>query len=119
MRQRTVLFHAMRTFLHGHDVLALPVTGLEPGMVEEEFPPFVDGEPVTDYVDWLRFSFLATTTGLPAIVLPVGFTDTAMPVGIQLIGPPRGEARLLQAARAVEEAVGFPRTPIDPIVRHR
>ena len=70
-----------------------------------------------DYLDWLRFSFLATTTALPAIVLPVGFTSSGMPVGIQLIGPPRGEARLLQVARAVEEAVRFSRTPIDPVAR--
>ena len=118
MRQRTVLYHAMRTFLQGYDVLAIPATGIEPGLVEEEFPAFVDGEPVTDYVDWLRFSFLATATGLPAIVLPAGFTASGMPAGIQLVGPPRGEARLLQVARAVEAAVGFPRRPIDPIVRH-
>jgi amidase len=118
LRQRTALFHAMRTFLEGYDVLALPVAGLEPGMVEEEYPLSVDGEPMSDYVDWLRFSFLATTTALPAIVVPVGFTASRMPVGIQLIGPPRGEARLLQVARAVEDAVQFARTPIDPIVRH-
>ena len=118
LRQRTVLFHAMRTFLEGYDVLAIPVAGLEPGMVEEEYPLSVDGEPMSDYVDWLRFSFLATTTALPAIVVPVGFTASGMPVGIQLIGPPRGEARLLQVARAVEDAVQFARTPIDPIVRH-
>jgi amidase len=38
-----------------------------------------------------------------------------MPVGIQLIGPPRGEAKLLAVARAVEDAVGFRgRAPIDP-----
>lgn len=118
LRQRTVLYHAMRTFLQGYDVLAIPVAGLEPGLVEEEYPPFVDGQPVIDYVDWLRFSFLATTTALPAIAMPAGFTASGMPVGIQLIGPPRGEAILLRAARAVEEAVGFPKTPIDPVTRH-
>jgi len=87
-------------------------------MVEEEYPAEVDGQPVTDYVDWLRFSFLATTTTLPAIALPAGFTASGMPVGVQLIGSPRGEAKLLQVARAVEEAVAFPKTPIDPIVKH-
>ncbi|MCB1430519.1 MAG: amidase, partial [Nitratireductor sp.] len=115
LRQRTVLYHAMRTFLEGHDVLAIPVVGLEPGMVEDEYPLTVDGVPVPDYVDWLRFSFLATTTALPAIAMPVGFTASGMPVGIQLIGPPRGEAKLLRVARAVEDAVGFPIGPIDPI----
>lgn len=116
-RQRTVLYHSMRTFLQGYDVLAIPVIGLEPGLVEEEYPLFVDGQPLADYLDWLRFSFLATTTALPALSLPVGFTESGMPVGIQLIGPPRGEARLLRVARAVEEAVGFPVGPIDPVRR--
>lgn len=117
MRRRTVLYHAMRVFLHDHDVLAIPVVGLEPGPVEEEYPPQVAGEPVADYVDWLRFSFLATTTALPALSLPVGFTASGMPVGLQLVGPPRGEATLLSVARAVEEAVAFRGAPIDPIMR--
>lgn len=117
LRQRTVLYHSMRTFLQSYDVLAIPVTGLEPGFVEEEYPLSVDGQPVTDYLDWLRFSFLATTTALPALSLPVGLTASGMPVGLQLIGRPRGEARLLQVARAVEESVGFFRGPIDPVKR--
>ena len=80
-----------------------------------EYPREVAGKPLTDYIDWLRFSFLATTTSLPAISVPAGFTASGMPVGIQLIGPPRGEARLLAVARAVEDAVGFSRgVPIDP-----
>jgi amidase len=118
MRQRTVLYQNMRRFLEHFDVLALPVVGLEPGPVEEEYPRFVDGQPMRDYIDWLRFAFLATATTLPAISVPVGFTASGMPVGIQLVGRPRGEAGLLRTARAVEEAVGFPRTPIDPVVRH-
>jgi amidase len=117
LRQRTVLYHIMRNFLHGYDVLAIPVIGLEPGMVEDEFPLSVDGQPTVDYLDWLRFSFLATTTALPAMSLPVGFTQSGMPVGMQLIGPPRGEARLLQVARAIEVAVDLPGGPIDPVIR--
>lgn len=115
IRNRSTLYQIMRKFLHGYDVLAIPVAGLEPGMVEEEYPKSVDGQPVGDYLDWLRFSFLSTTTTLPAISMPVGFTKSGMPVGVQLIGPPRGEARLLQVARAVEVAVKFPLGPIDPV----
>jgi len=42
-----------------------------------------------------------------------------MPVGIQLIGPPRGEAKLLRVARAIEAAVAFGAKPIDPVIRHQ
>ena len=118
MRRRTALYHVVREFLGDHDVLAIPVVGLEPGPVEQEYPAVVDGQPVTDYVDWLRFSFLATTTLLPALSLPVGFTASGLPVGLQLVGGPRGEAELLRVARAIEDAVGFPVGPIDPVVRH-
>jgi amidase len=118
IRQRTVLYQIMRTFLNDYDVLAIPVTGLAPGPVEEEYPSLVDGQTLEDYLDWLRFSFLATTTTLPAISVPAGFDDNGMPVGVQLIGPPRGEARLLQVARAVEDAVNLGSAPIDPVVRH-
>ncbi|WP_461384558.1 amidase, partial [Devosia indica] len=117
-RNRSVLYDHTARFLERFDVLACPVVGLEPGLVEKEYPAEVDGKPVTDYVDWLRFSFLATTTALPAISVPAGFTKSGMPVGIQLIGPPRGEAKLLAVARAVEDAVQFGHAPIDPINKH-
>lgn len=115
MRQRTVLYHVMRVFLDGYDVLAIPVVGLEAGPAEQEFPPLIDGQPVIDYVDWLRFSFLATTTALPALSLPVGFTQSGLPVGLQLIGPPRGEAKLLHVARQIEDILALPATPLDPM----
>lgn len=114
MHARSVLYANMQSFLATWDVLACPVVGLEPLPVEVEYPTQVNGKPMRDYIDWLRFAFLATTTGLPALSLPVGFTRSGMPVGLQLIGPPRGEAKLLAVARALEMAVAFPGTPIDP-----
>lgn len=115
---RTDLYHRMRLFLHDFDVLACAVVGLEPTSVEMEYPTEVDGQPTADYIDWLRFSFLATTTGLPAISVPCGFTKSGMPVGIQLIGPPRGDAKVLQVAKALEDVLALGSGPIDPFVRH-
>lgn len=115
MRQRTVLYQNMRHFFETHDVLALPVVGIAPAPVEQEFPTQVDGVDIGTYETWLRFSFLATTTLLPALSMPAGFTSGGLPVGLQLIGPPMGDARLLQAARFIESALALPATPIDPI----
>ncbi|MFN3953283.1 MAG: amidase [Pararhodobacter sp.] len=111
---RSRLYNAMRALLERFDVLAFPTMGVPAGPVEQEFPPVIDGKPVTDYVDWLKFSFLSVATGLPALSMPAGFTPDGMPVGLQLIGPPRGEARLLAVARAIEDALGGPLAPIDP-----
>ena len=65
-------------------------------------------------MDWLRFAFLATTTGLPAVSVPVGPGPRGLPVGIQLIGKPRGEAELLAAAQLFETITGGPAMPVDP-----
>jgi aspartyl-tRNA(Asn)/glutamyl-tRNA(Gln) amidotransferase subunit A len=46
----------------------------------------------------------ANVTGHPAISIPCGSTRTGLPVGLQLIGPRWGEARLLAIALAYEEA---------------
>jgi len=113
-KSRSALYDRMMGFFATHDVLACPVNGLRPLPVEIEYPTEVNGHPMGDYLDWLRFSFLATTLGLPAMSLPVGFTTDGLPVGIQLIGPPRGEARLLQIAHAIEQELTLSPGPIDP-----
>lgn len=117
-RGRMQLYEIMRLFLGQYDVLAIPVVGIAPAPVELENPTHVDGAAIATYEDWLRFSFLATTTLLPALSMPAGFTAAGLPVGLQLIGPPRGEAVLLQAALFIEQALGLPASPIDPIRRH-
>jgi aspartyl-tRNA(Asn)/glutamyl-tRNA(Gln) amidotransferase subunit A len=45
--------------------------------------------------------------GLPAISLPCGFTDAGLPIGLQIIGPHWTEARVLQVARAYEQATAW------------
>jgi len=45
--------------------------------------------------------------GLPAISVPCGFTEGGMPIGLQIIGPHWGEARVLQVAYAYEQATAW------------
>jgi aspartyl-tRNA(Asn)/glutamyl-tRNA(Gln) amidotransferase subunit A len=44
--------------------------------------------------------------GIPAISIPSGLSD-GLPVGFQLAGPAFSEGRLLEAAYALEQAIGF------------
>ncbi|WP_432450663.1 amidase [Aliiroseovarius marinus] len=112
---RSLIYDNMRAFLERFDVLACPVVGNMPHAQSEEWVRLVGGQALTGYMDWLRFAFMATVAGLPAISVPVGLSDDGVPVGLQLIGPPRGEAKLLAAARAVEIVMGGPIGPIDPV----
>ena len=108
-------FNNMVEFFASHDVLACPVVGCMPHPQTEEWVRVVGGKELTGYMDWLRFAFLATTAGLPSISVPVGPGPRGLPIGIQLIGKPRGEAALLAAAQVFETATGGPKMPIDPV----
>ena len=54
---------------------------------------------------------LAAHTGLPAVVVPAGYTDEGLPVGVELLGREFDESRLLELAYAYEQASGHRRPP--------
>jgi Asp-tRNA(Asn)/Glu-tRNA(Gln) amidotransferase A subunit family amidase len=45
---------------------------------------------------------IGSQAGLPALTIPVGFTEDGLPVGMELLGTPLAETKLLQFARAWE-----------------
>ncbi len=48
-----------------------------------------------------RFVRAINVLGLPAVSVPCGMTDENLPVGVQIIGPPFGERRVLSAGAAI------------------
>ena len=49
--------------------------------------------------------------GIPAISIPNGLSD-GLPVGFQIAGPAFSESRILDAAHALEQAIGFEGVPV-------
>ena len=45
--------------------------------------------------------------GLPGLSMPCGFDEKGLPIGCQLIGPPLGEAKVLNAAHAFQLDTGY------------
>ena len=45
--------------------------------------------------------------GLPVVVVPVGLDENGLPMAVQLVGPPFSEARLIRAARVLENHYAF------------
>jgi aspartyl-tRNA(Asn)/glutamyl-tRNA(Gln) amidotransferase subunit A len=64
-------------------------------------------DPITMYLNDI-YTIGANLAGLPAISVPCGFVG-GLPVGLQLIGPHFGEARLLAAAHAYQGETDFHR----------
>ncbi|MCX6866067.1 MAG: Asp-tRNA(Asn)/Glu-tRNA(Gln) amidotransferase subunit GatA [Verrucomicrobia bacterium] len=62
-------------------------------------------DPLHEYLSDI-FTLSANLAGIPGIAVPCGTTDfdggTNLPVGLQILGPHLGEAKLLQIAQAVE-----------------
>ncbi|MEN6313659.1 MAG: Asp-tRNA(Asn)/Glu-tRNA(Gln) amidotransferase subunit GatA [Clostridiaceae bacterium] len=53
------------------------------------------------------YTVSANIAGLPALVLPCGFDRDGLPIGLQLISKPFGEATLLRAGYTFEQNTGF------------
>lgn len=81
------------------DALAYPPSAVPPVAIPDH-QPFVE----------MRCE-LAAHTGLPAITVPAGFTDHGLPVGIELLGRPFAEPRLIALAYAFEQATDHRRPP--------
>ena len=103
----TALFERVVAFFDRYDVLLAPTTQVLPFPVETEYPTEVAGEQLDDYVAWMRSCTLVSATGCPALSVPGGFTDDGLPVGLQLVGAPRADRRLLEVGHAFEQATGF------------
>ena len=101
-------------FFESYDLLLCPATIVPPYPVEERYVTACNGVEFDTYIDWLAIVYAITLVSLPALSLPCGFTASGLPVGLQMIGAPRGEAALLSAAGVLEDALGLDHSPIDP-----
>ena len=100
--QRTRVYNGMVELFERIDVLAAPVTTVLPFPAEQHWPSEINGVAQADYLDWMRASWRISVTGFAAISVPCGFSPEGLPVGLQLIAPPRSEALLLSLARQFE-----------------
>lgn len=57
-----------------------------------------------EYMDFVSFTYPFNCTGQPAISLPLGVDGDGLPIGVQLVGPPRGEAVIIGLAAQLEQA---------------
>ena len=97
----------IRKVFEGVDVLVTPTTPIPaPELAELKEDPYLlrPRELVL-----LRNTRPINVWGLPAISIPCGFTESGLPIGMQIVGPHWEEGRVLQLAYAYEQATEWHR----------
>jgi amidase len=102
---RTAFYHSIVALFERFDALALPTAQVWPFPIEQRWPERIGDRQMDTYHRWMEVTAYATFAGLPAISVPVGRDEGGLPMGMQLIGAPRGDVDLLRLAHAYERTL--------------
>jgi amidase len=86
------------------DVLVTPTLALPPVPIGWQEAVTGSIEQLQRNTEFTPFTAVANLTGQPAMSLPLNWSDDGLPIGVQAIGPPAGDALLLQLAAQIEAA---------------
>src|ERR1700760_1226154 len=113
--QRVAMTERAVEFFRTYDLLLCPATIVSPFPIGNRYVSECDGKKFDNYVEWLGIVYAITLACCPALSLPCGFTAKGLPIGLQMVAPPRGEVQLLAGAKMLEDILGVRgTTPIDP-----
>jgi amidase len=90
-------------FFESYDLLLTPTLAQPPVPIGA----LDDDDPWVQFANAGRFTpftQVANITGLPAVSLPLSWSDEGLPIGVQLIGRPAGEAAVIRVAAQLEDA---------------
>ena len=99
---RTRFYQHMLSHFEDCDFLALPCAQVWPFDAVLRWPREIAGRAMDTYHSWMEVAIYATFAGLPCISVPAGFGPAGLPMGLQIIGPPRGDMAVLRIAHAYE-----------------
>lgn len=105
--QRDQLYRNFLDFFDTYDVLATVSACVPPFPHHQTDVLEVNGTPLRHRIDYLAITYTISLTGLPALSMPCGYTATGLPIGLQLVGKPQGEAALLQFAYTLQEQLSW------------
>ncbi|GII02463.1 amidase [Planobispora takensis] len=105
-RLRSGLYRRMSDFFDAYDFLIAPVSQVPPFPVDAPYVTEINGEELPDYLAWMRSAYWVSVLHAPAASVPCGFTSAGLPVGVQIVGRPFADLRVLRLAHAFERATG-------------
>lgn len=103
MGERLQYYDRVRAFFDRYDLLLTPSLSVAAFDNTRLIPAHWEQHP-WDWLRWAGFSYPFNLTWLPAATCPCGFTPEGLPVGLQIVAGRLRDLRVLQAARAFEQA---------------
>ncbi|MCM2475127.1 amidase [Rhizobium sp. CG5] len=107
---RSAWYKACLSLFETYDFLVLPSAQVFPFDAEIPWPREVADRKMDTYHRWMEVVIGPSMAGLPVAAMPAGFGgngSSALPNGIQIVGPPRGDRATLRLALAYEEATDW------------
>jgi aspartyl-tRNA(Asn)/glutamyl-tRNA(Gln) amidotransferase subunit A len=102
-RVRSQLRRSLAEIFGRVELLALPTVPAAAPPIADPTVHLPSGPHPADRAN-VRQTGVGNLTGLPGINVPAGFHSSGLPIGLQLLGPWRAEARLLDGAKHIEQA---------------
>lgn len=95
-KAKTLLINEFNSLFKDYDLLICPTAPTAAFKLGEN-----DTDPITMYLNDVM-TVPPSLAGIPAISVPAGTDSNGMPVGVQLIGPMKSDAKLFALARSME-----------------
>lgn len=99
--------HAARLF-DRFDAVVLPSAQVWPFPSDWRWPQEIAGRKMDTYHRWMEVVIPASLIGLPALSVPVGFSDGGLPMGMQIMGRSGDDAGVLAIGQAWHRATEWP-----------
>jgi aspartyl-tRNA(Asn)/glutamyl-tRNA(Gln) amidotransferase subunit A len=106
-RYRTLLRQEFLDAFKSVDVFICPTLPFTATRVGEMTVVIENGEQENMLSAIMQFTGVPSLTGLPSLNVPCGFDPDGLPVGMQIIGRPFGEATLFRVGAAYQSATAF------------
>jgi aspartyl-tRNA(Asn)/glutamyl-tRNA(Gln) amidotransferase subunit A len=104
LQERAAFCRRVERAFQDFDLLVTPMVQVLPFAAEADGPPDMDESPPVPWARWTPFSYPFNLTGQPAASVPCGWTESGLPVAMQVVGRRFADLLVLQLCAAWERA---------------
>jgi amidase len=102
--KRSALFQRVTAFMNQYEFFLMPVNQVLPFDVNLHYPTEIAGTKMENYIAWMKSAYYISSVGNPAMSVPCAFSQSGLPIGLQIVGRHHDDFGVLQLGYAFEHA---------------